>query len=79
MYATAVGLVMNNLDSKERSKMKRGRVMEQPADHIVEKSTSEKELDAEEEEETEMKTPKSKTRFFEKFAEKFKDFLDNAE
>jgi len=79
MYATAVGLVMNNLDSKERSKMKRGRVMEQPADHIVEKSTSEKESDSEEEEEMEMKTPKSKTRFFEKFAEKFKDFLDNAE
>jgi len=76
MYATAVGLVMNSLESKERSlhikKSVSAEVGAETGDQSVVES-SEEELD------NTSDTPKERKRFFDKWAEKFKEFLDNAE
>jgi len=69
MYATAVGLVLNKLDNYE-----------------IQTESSSNNPDDEEEEEVEMTAEleekiekKKKNRFFDSWAEKFKDFLDKAE
>jgi cell division protein FtsA len=72
MFATAVGLVMNSLQSREK------------ATHVKSFVDSEgheaKVTDSEEDsEEIQDETPKERRRFFDKWAEKFKEFLDNAE
>jgi cell division protein FtsA len=79
MYATAVGLVLNSLESKEKSSlMKR-------FSHVVddeEKEATSKEEDSKETIEKETKKKKSsknRKNIFDHWAEKFKDFLDNAE
>ncbi|WP_347374191.1 cell division protein FtsA [Aequorivita sp. Q41] len=81
MYATAVGLVLNSLESKEKSSlMKRFSHEETVAENdtkVAEKNTA-KGLETEEEEKEEKKEKNPKG-FFEKWAEKFKEFLDNAE
>ncbi len=70
MYATAVGLVLNSLDSYE-------------IQTETSSATSGVEEEGDEEELTqvieEKKEKKKKNRFFDNWAEKFKDFLDNAE
>ena len=73
LYATAVGLVLNSLQSRQAfSGDKR-------FDHI--ESVGNKTRDAEETSEKEVveQEPKERKRFFDKWAEKFKEFLDNAE
>ena len=77
MYATAVGLVMNILESKERSlQLKR-------AMGAVDTSQTGNRSNAEEGGEGELVyengAPRERKRFFDKWAEKFKEFLDNAE
>ena len=64
MYSTAVGLVLNKLDSYE---------------YAIEDEVIEDENEEIENEEEETKPKKKKNGFFENWAEKFKDFLDKAE
>ena len=63
-YATAVGLLMNGLKKVEKDK-------------VIEKDLKAKKGD--EEEEVEEKLQENKKSIFEKWTDKFKDFLDNAE
>lgn len=82
MYATAVGLVLNSLESKEKSSlMKRFHTEEVVEEEKVETKPSipQAETEVEIEEEEEVKESKGKLRIFDKWAEKFKEFLDNAE
>ncbi len=81
MYATAVGLVLNSLESKEKSSlMKRfshEAVLQEKEEKVDEtESNPEIEKKGEKSKEKEQKTSK---KFFDKWAEKFKEFLDNAE
>jgi cell division protein FtsA len=72
MYATAVGLVLNRLQVKARfSQAKPFKEME------ASKMTNDE--GAEQEEKEIEEAPKERKRFFDKWAEKFKEFLDNAE
>jgi cell division protein FtsA len=76
MYATAVGLVMNSLQSKERSIQLKGtgaEVVENASEQTAAGEMEEQEMPSEND------TPKERKRFFDKWAEKFKEFLDNAE
>ena len=68
MYATAVGLVLNRLDNYE--------IQTDISEFEDEDKDENIEIDAELEEK---KNKKKKNRFFENWAEKFKDFLDKAE
>ncbi|MDC8003208.1 cell division protein FtsA [Aureisphaera galaxeae] len=76
MYATAVGLVMNSLESKEKNmqleKAKMAHETVTSTEEVEEESNSEVNQTMDE-------TPKERKRFFDKWAEKFKEFLDNAE
>jgi cell division protein FtsA len=62
-YATAVGLLMNGLKKLEKDK-------------VIQKDLKNKKGD---EEEVEEKPQENKKSIFEKWTDKFKDFLDNAE
>lgn len=88
MYATAVGLVLNSLDSKEKSSMMKRftHVVEDEENKKTEKiegveAETSKETAAfeEQEENKDGDSRRSGRRFFERWAEKFKEFLDNAE
>lgn len=88
MYATAVGLVLNSLDSKEKSSlMKRfSHVVEDEENEKIEKVEGVESVDPrptvaqnEPEEHKDGDSRRSGRRFFERWAEKFKEFLDNAE
>src|SRR5690606_35801016 len=81
MYATAVGLVLNSLESKEKSSlMKRFSNTETVEEDTLKNSEEEpKKQSKKEEEKGKEKEPKIKLRIFDKWAEKFKEFLDNAE
>lgn len=68
-YATAVGLLMNGLNKLEKNKNKESKVL---ADTPKEQGT-----EIIEEKEEQEKQPKKS--IFEKWADKFRDFLDNAE
>ena len=70
IYATAVGLVLNSLQ-------KNGKYKEEPI--LEEVQTAAKETETNEVEPIESNVPKARKSFFEKWAEKFKEFLDNAE
>jgi len=79
MYATAVGLVLNSLESKEKSSLMKRFSPEVESEVSEEKpntAEAEKEIKEEKNKDKEQKTSK---RFFDKWAEKFKEFLDNAE
>lgn len=81
MYATAVGLVLNSLESKEKSSLMK-RFPHVVADDDQKDQESEAEVKEREEKERQVEieeTPKERRRFFDKWAEKFKEFLDNAE
>ncbi len=69
MYATAVGLVLNSLDNSE---------IQTDVSSFNTEDGEEEELE-ESQEVDERKEKKKKNRFFDNWAEKFKDFLDNAE
>ena len=80
MYATAVGLVLNSLESKEKSSLMKRFSHEVATEETVEKA-EETEVEEEEKKKEKSKEKEQKTskRFFDKWAEKFKEFLDNAE
>lgn len=84
LYATVVGLILNSLENQKKSPMiKRF----PPAEEAIEKTEVivevEREIEVEEEEVEKPKKEKKSSgigkRFFEKWAERFKEFLDNAE
>jgi cell division protein FtsA len=72
LYATAVGLVMNSLENKDRSES--AVMMEE-----MQKDGSSEGNASEENEAVAAEQPKERRRFFDKWAERFKEFLDNAE
>ena len=67
-YATAVGLLMNGLSKLDKTNVK-----------INQESDEEKENEYENEEEQEEDEEEPKKSIFDKWGEKFRDFLDNAE
>ena len=71
--ATAVGLVLDSLNSRDHATQIKA-VVESEAN-----SGGDGMVQQEEENETMDETPKERKRFFDKWAEKFKEFLDNAE
>ncbi|PKP25897.1 MAG: cell division protein FtsA [Bacteroidetes bacterium HGW-Bacteroidetes-2] len=71
MYATAVGLVLNSLEKVNKNQFKEELVAES-AKNILEENETEKENIGK-------RLPKARKSFIDKWAEKFKDFLDNAE
>ncbi len=76
LYATAVGLVMNSLES-QREKQKKPKAEEKVLEEDFEQETERKE---EFREDPNAPQPtKQRKSIFDKWAEKFKDFLDNAE
>lgn len=81
MYATAVGLVLNSLESKEKSSlMKHFPHQEAIQEEEEEVETTETETETgKKERKIKDKETKTSKRFFDKWAEKFKEFLDNAE
>ncbi|MGO3181495.1 MAG: cell division protein FtsA [Aequorivita sp.] len=79
MYATAVGLVLNSLESKGKSSLMKRFPQEETTKQEEDKATQEEVEQKEEEVEVKEKEPKDRKRFFDKWAEKFKEFLDNAE
>lgn len=85
MYATAVGLVMNSLESKEKSSLmtrfpsqEEKEANSESADQL-ENEEDQTENDVTDETTEENKKPKSRKGYFERWAERFKNFLDNAE
>ncbi|MCZ6594808.1 MAG: cell division protein FtsA [Bacteroidetes bacterium] len=77
MYATAVGLVMNILESKERSLQLKRAMGAEDTSQTGNKSNANEGGEAELVYEN--GAPRERKRFFDKWAEKFKEFLDNAE
>ncbi|WP_310991132.1 cell division protein FtsA [Aequorivita marina] len=78
MYATAVGLVLNSLESKGKSSLMKRFPDEEKVKQEIEHEEKEEEQ-PEVEEKQKGKTRKDRQGFFDKWAEKFKEFLDNAE
>src|SRR5690554_5443102 len=80
MYATAVGLVLNSLDSKEKSslmtKLSPDKAKEEQKEEVA---PDVNEVEQPQEEMKKRDEPKKGKRFFDKWAEKFKEFLDDAE
>lgn len=76
MYATAVGLVLNSLESKEKSSL-----MKRFPHHEIssEEESKPEESKPEAKPENEGKKERKTRGIFDRWAEKFKDFLDNAE
>ncbi len=83
MYATAVGLVLDSLETKEKSSLMKRFSHEEQTEEVEAKLTSEQVETKNGKEKTKddgkEKEPKSKVRIFDRWAEKFKEFLDNAE
>jgi cell division protein FtsA len=82
LYATAVGLVMNSIRNNTKSatplvEMKKEEVVKQP-EMIVEEEIIDTEMVAQNNE-TESTQDQVKRSFFDKYIEKIKEFLDNAE
>ncbi|WP_339702580.1 cell division protein FtsA [uncultured Marixanthomonas sp.] len=74
-YATAVGLVLSSLNNQEKTQQKKKEKQVEAAEE-VDAETIEEPTKAEEEQ---SQPPKERKRFLDKWAEKFKEFLDNAE
>ena len=70
LYDTAVGLVLNSLESQNRHEGVKVVAAEAEANQEPQEDIDEPQND---------QVPKERKRFFDKWAEKFKDFLDNAE
>ena len=75
LYATAVGLVLSSLEKKD-ARFQEQVILKEP-EEPKDKSVSETEADADEKK-PDITKPTKKS-IFDKWAEKFKDFLDNAE
>ncbi|MGB3344832.1 MAG: cell division protein FtsA [Aequorivita sp.] len=78
MYATAVGLVLNSLESKGKSSLMK-RFTPEPTDEVEKETPISDEIKGKVEKKEKEKEPRDRRRFFDKWAEKFKEFLDNAE
>jgi cell division protein FtsA len=76
LYATAVGLVLSSLEQKN-VRFQEQVILKEPKESN-DKSTSEKGSESEENSAPDITKPTKKS-IFDKWAEKFKDFLDNAE
>jgi len=76
LYATAVGLVLSSLEKKD-ARFQEQVILKEP-EEPKDKSDSETGADADEKTSTDITKPTKKS-IFDKWAEKFKDFLDNAE
>ena len=74
-YATAVGLVLSSLNNQEKAQQKKQQNEVEPSIEATEEETTTSEESKEETKEP----PKERKRFLDKWAEKFKEFLDNAE
>lgn len=74
IYATAVGLVMNSLE--KQAQKEKEHLEEQPTEPVIENKT---ETTQKEEPKKETEIHKPRKSFMEKFVDKLKDFLDNAE
>ena len=74
MYATAVGLVLSSLNKREP-----GKGIKAIAESEMNGENGSVQTADREEDEAEEQAPKDRKRFFDKWAEKFKEFLDNAE
>lgn len=87
MYATAVGLVLNSLESKAKRTSSTGAFVDVEKEEELKKTESEAETlkreaaekEAREREEKLKNENKGRVGFFDRWAEKFKEFLDNAE
>ena len=79
MYATAVGLVLNSLESKEKSSLMKRFSHEVASEESKEKAEETEAKEEIKQEKNKDKEQKPSKRFFDKWAEKFKEFLDNAE
>ncbi len=81
MYATAVGLVLNCLESKEKSSLMKRFTHEDEEEEVAQdnKQTTYINKNKQQKTQTDEEPPKERRRFFDKWAEKFKEFLDNAE
>ena len=76
LYATAVGLVLNSLEQKNTRYQQQANLKEpEPVENDAEENASE----GNEEEQARPISKAPKKTIFDKWAEKFKDFLDNAE
>ncbi|NCT19024.1 MAG: cell division protein FtsA [Flavobacteriaceae bacterium CG_4_8_14_3_um_filter_34_10] len=71
MYATAVGLVLNSLEKVNKNQFKEELVAETSKNNVIEKENTMEDKGKE--------LPRARKSFIDKWAEKFKDFLDNAE
>lgn len=78
MYATAVGLVLNSLENKNRSSLMKRFPQEEPVQEKEQEPLKE-EIEKPIDDDKTDNEPKRGKRFFDKWAEKFKEFLDNAE
>lgn len=78
VFATAVGLVMNSLERKNYHKKATNHTKKQQPQAETQSATTVEEQ-ANETAPTEEKLPKNRRSFFDKWAEKFREFLDNAE
>src|SRR5690554_4308128 len=80
MYATAVGLVLNSLESRSKSslmtKLSPDKAKEEQKEEVA---PDVNEVEQPQEEMKKRDEPKKGKRFFDKWAEKFKEFLDDAE
>jgi cell division protein FtsA len=76
LYATAVGLVLSSLEKKD-ARFQEQVILKEP-EEPKDESVSETEADADGKTPTDINKPTKKS-IFDKWAEKFKDFLDNAE
>jgi len=77
LYATAVGLVMNSIESHNRSVIS---AQKSVASKSKEEDAMRQSTNTDTEEKEILDEPiKERKRFFDKWAEKFKEFLDNAE
>jgi len=76
MYATAVGLVMNSLETSKSSFQEEAVLKEKEPEPVTVAEEAEPER---EEPQVQVEQPKPRKSIFDKWAEKFKDFLDNAE
>src|SRR5690625_4526747 len=85
MYATAVGLVMNSLESKEKASLmtrfpsQEEQEAESESADQLENEEDRTDHDVTDETTEENKKPKSRKGYFERWAERLKKFLDNAE
>src|SRR5690554_3582109 len=80
MFATAVGLVMNSLQRNEQLQHSKEKHVEKEEATVTQAKVESESVEPESSNATETsELPKNRKSFFDKWAEKFREFLDNAE